>query len=167
MSIGMNSYNNRIRSPEGTYFITIAEGDAGNPELLLINCGKSGSIARAWADFTARLISRLLETKRITLSEIAEQASGTRSDKSRFVNPNLNCYSGPEAIYIAITQYMEDKRREQIENVVFESSKISRILDATPKRDLVIGERGARRLKKGRHRIQENLETDGESYMED
>jgi hypothetical protein len=108
-----DSISFRIKSPEGSFTIFFDE-DRKTKRLVRISAfaGKTGSQQAAWLDAFCRIMSRQLERGFLSLEDIETELSSIRTDKSLMNVNGLECTSGPEAIFIAIQKYKNEKFSE-------------------------------------------------------
>lgn len=107
------NYTYYVEAPEGEMHIAVLEDENGKPVRLWGHCGKSGSIVASWIDAFVRVVSIQLEKGLITINELRNELSSTTSDNSRInYTTGVKCASGPDAIFIALTKYINDKYEE-------------------------------------------------------
>lgn len=112
-------YIYKIEAPEGPMQIAILEDITTKKAVgILGHCGKSGTIVMSWMDAFCRIVSKQLEAERITINELREELSNTTSSEVRINHATgVRVSSGPEAIFIALTKYSNDKYEELIESL--------------------------------------------------
>ena len=100
----------RVRSRFGTVYVTLNETCEGVPSEIFLNTGKCGSDLAAHAEAIGRLCSLLLflpssvsEVERIEW--IIKNLSGIGGTK----NSQEEAYSVPDALAVALTQYLNGK----------------------------------------------------------
>lgn len=108
-----DSISFRVKAPEGAFTIFFDE-DRKTHKLVRISAfaGKTGSSQAAWLDAFCRIMSRQLERGFLTLEEIETELSSIKTDKSLISVEGVECTSGPEAIFIAILRYKNEKFKE-------------------------------------------------------
>ena len=110
----------RIETPLGTMFVNITEDEKGQPFEVFINLGKAGGAAMADVEAIGRLISLSLRSG-IPIREVHRQLRGIASDRATGLGPN-KVLSVPDAIGIALENWMRDKQGIQQELLKAESS---------------------------------------------
>lgn len=107
------NYTYYVEAPEGEMHIAVLEDENGKPVRLWGHCGKSGSVVASWIDAFVRVVSIQLERGLITINELRNELSSTTSDSSKInYTTGVRCASGPDAIFIALTKYINDKYDE-------------------------------------------------------
>lgn len=97
-----NNYNFYIPSPDGKATITISEYEDGSIYRIDMNIGKSGASVAAWCNALSRMTTFAL--KNFSLEQVIKELEDISSD--RFIYSNgMAIRSGPEALYVALTQY--------------------------------------------------------------
>lgn len=105
-----DSYNIRVRTPDGTMFVTIAE-ENNKAKFILINIGKNGSRLVAWATATTLLANSALENG-VSITKIARDLLGISTD-SPLIRPNeVEIKSGPDGLGYALLTYAAQKTYE-------------------------------------------------------
>lgn len=113
-----------VRTPIGNITVSIVE-DKGKPIHLFIHGGKNGSELSAYCDSIARLGSDLLKMEN-GLDRIMEHLSSISTGRSTIdYTTGIECRSGAEGIYIALTKYKNHKYKELMQ--VFGDYKPARI----------------------------------------
>lgn len=108
-----SNYTYYVDAPEGEMHIAVLEDATGRPVRLWGHCGKSGSIVASWIDAFVRIVSIQLERGLITVNELRNELSSTTSDTTRTnYTTGVKCASGPDAMFIALTRYINDKYEE-------------------------------------------------------
>ena len=106
----LNSYNFRIRTPDGTMYVIITEHPDGSPERIDVSAGKAGNSLAAWAAGICGLVNRLLELNEDITSIIQILSNITTWDyRLPDSNPNAKVYAGPDGIKVALLQYVRAK----------------------------------------------------------
>lgn len=95
----------KVESPDGSVYLTVVE-KGGSPYQIHIMIGRTGTQIRAWADATARLMTRLIRLG-VPISSIIEEISGITSDKSRRFGDGMQIRSGPEGVSHALYIYLQ------------------------------------------------------------
>jgi hypothetical protein len=100
----------RVRSPNGTLFLTIVEDNNGLPLRAIVQVGKTGTDVRAWADAIGRLMSRLLQYG-YGIELLISELSNIHSDSLVYTdNPEMMIIkSGPDALVQALLDYQRDR----------------------------------------------------------
>lgn len=103
----------RVRAPIGTIFVTLNENEEHHPFELFLNAGKCGSDITADAEAIGRLCSILLRLpspvtalERINL--IITHLTGISGSKD-IHDGNIHIRSVPDAVALALRQYLEKK----------------------------------------------------------
>lgn len=109
-----NHYIYYLEAPEGPMEIVILEDTVSAKAIgILGHCGKSGTIVMSWMDAFCRIVSKQLEDGKISINELREQLSNTTSGEVRTdYLTGVRVSSGPEAIFIALSKYSNDKYEE-------------------------------------------------------
>lgn len=100
------TYSYAVETPDGKMFVHILE-ENDLPVMVLINIGKSGTNLAAWADATARLVSRLLPNTGIY--GVIEELSGITSQGIRRLAKGETIRSGPEGVSYCLLKYRQEK----------------------------------------------------------
>ena len=100
------TYSYKVSTPDGTMFVHIME-EHDQPIMVLINIGKSGTNLAAWADATARLVSRLLPNAGIY--GVIEELSGITSQGLSRLTKGESIRSGPEGVGYCLLKYRQEK----------------------------------------------------------
>lgn len=106
------SVTERVRTPDGTLFVTIMEDDDSNPIMIQVNGTKSGTSVAAWCDATARLCNIALRNGVDFMTLVQELSNITTSRALRLVTGAM-CRSGPEGFAIALMRYRDGKNEER------------------------------------------------------
>lgn len=100
-----------VRTPVGNITVIVVE-DNGKPVHLFIHGGKNGTELSAYCDSIARLGSELLQYEN-GLDKIMEHLSSISTGMStKDYTTGIECRSGAEGIYIALTKYKNNKYKE-------------------------------------------------------
>lgn len=103
-----------VRTPIGNITVIIVE-DHGKPVHLFIHGGKNGTELSAYCDSIARLGSELLHYEN-GLDKIMEHLSSISTGASiKDYVTGVECRSGAEGIYIALSKYKTDKYQQMME----------------------------------------------------
>lgn len=100
----------KIKTPDGTLFVTIAEQESA-PRQVILHIGKSGHSLQAWADALARVVSLALRSG-LTLQSIIAEVSNISTDRKAFFN-GTSIRSGPEGLAHALLMYLASKQGVQ------------------------------------------------------
>lgn len=105
----------RVRTPDGTMFVIILEDKAGKPIGININIGKAGSPLVAWAQATAVLITRLLESG-IGVNDIISELSELRAERAPVLSGagQVPIRSGPDGLCFALMEYRKSKFKDLV-----------------------------------------------------
>lgn len=107
-----NSINIRVETPDGTMFAHIMENGEGKPCGVQVSIGKAGNAVAAWAQATAVLATKLLESG-VALNDIIALLSELRGDKRVLSGTGLiPVRSGPDGLCTALMMYRKDKYKE-------------------------------------------------------
>jgi len=98
----------RVETPDGTMFVHILEDEKGLPCKVNINIGKAGTNLSAWADASARLVSRLLPN----VHGVIEELTGLTCSRFKRMPHGEMIRSGPEGIAYALLKYNGMKYKE-------------------------------------------------------
>lgn len=102
-----------VKAPEGTMFVAIIEDNNSTPIAIDITIGKAGTLIQAWAHSMARILTVALEHG-ATLENFIEELSSQHSSKARrSIDSQVDIWSGPEAICMALLKY----KRQRFERV--------------------------------------------------
>lgn len=104
--------NFKIPSPVGDVFVAVGEDRRRKPVLLIITIGKSGSEVQAWSNVFSRFATEMLESGKVEIHDIMQLLSSTTSDRSRQTKEGINVRSGPEAVYLALVKYQQERYKE-------------------------------------------------------
>lgn len=118
-SVKFDSYSYTLESPEGKMYLFIDEDRASHrPVRISAYVGKTGSILRAWIDSFCRLATLCLESRTLDINDLRALLSNQSSDKeSRQLN-GVAIRSGPEALYIGLSRYIEDKQEQRDKQLI-------------------------------------------------
>jgi ribonucleoside-diphosphate reductase alpha chain len=120
----------RKETPLGTMFVHITEDDRGQPFEVFINLGKAGGAAMADVEAIGRLISLGLRSG-ISIQAIHRQLRGISSDRAVGLGPN-KVLSVPDAIGIALEDWMREKQGVQQELLRNDSGEVQAVPAAAP-----------------------------------
>lgn len=98
----------RVKSPEGTMFVTVTESDSGDPIAVDIAIGKAGSLIQAWARGMSRVLTTALESG-TPIERIVEDLSAHTSDQARHTEDGVVIRSGVEGVCYALLEYRRAK----------------------------------------------------------
>jgi ribonucleoside-diphosphate reductase alpha chain len=101
----------KMMSPLGTLYVTINEDEKGRPFEVFTTLGKAGGAAMADAEAISRLISLALRSG-IPLRTICHQLRGISCDRAVGFG-SKKILSMPDAVALAIEEYMADKEGQQ------------------------------------------------------
>jgi len=101
----------KMMSPLGTLYVTINEDEKGRPFEVFTTLGKAGGAAMADAEAISRLISLGLRSG-IPLRTICHQLRGISCDRAVGFG-SKKILSMPDAVALAIEEYMADKEGQQ------------------------------------------------------
>lgn len=102
-----NAYSIKLRSPSGTIFVVISEGDNGRPIMVQIYLGKTGSNLFAYLNAIGELITALLKVDK-SIDDVITLLSNTTADKLVY-NGNIPIRSDIDAIIYALLRYKKEK----------------------------------------------------------
>lgn len=104
------SANIRVPYPDGTMYVIIDEDDeTGKPYRIDIQVSKAGTSLAAWAAGLSAMIS-LLWQRGVDTKVIIEHLSQITSGKAhRTTKEGVKVYSAPQAVQVAISQYLQWK----------------------------------------------------------
>lgn len=106
------AYSFKIKTPEGTIYVHIAEDENEKPVRVLINVGKAGSVLAAWGDSLAVLVTELILQHNGVYRAI-ELLAGMSHDRARLLgSEGIHCASGPDGVARALLAYREQKYKE-------------------------------------------------------
>lgn len=103
-----SNYSFWVASPDGTITVIVAENKDNSPCAIFIHVGKTGSPIAAWADATARAVTRCFDGG-ATLEQVIEDISNITTDKFRANPSGYVCRSAVEAVAIALLRYRQHK----------------------------------------------------------
>lgn len=104
----------KVRTPDGAMFVIVLDNDDGKPVGIHINIGKAGSSLSAWANATAALVTKMLDSG-IGINEIIEELSELTTDKVTLSgDANVPVRSGPDGLCYALMVYRKEKYRELV-----------------------------------------------------
>jgi hypothetical protein len=101
----------RVSTPDGTLFVHIAEDEKGKLKQIMLNLGKAGTAASAWANSLAASLTMSIELG-ATLEDLLELLSNITSGSSPRLAIGGNCTSGPEGVWMALMRYRREKHEE-------------------------------------------------------
>ncbi len=101
----------KMLSPLGTLYVTINEDEKGRPFEVFTTLGKAGGAAMADAEAISRLISLSLRSG-VPLRTICRQLRGISCDRAVGFG-SKKILSMPDAVALAIEEYLEDKEGQQ------------------------------------------------------
>lgn len=107
------SYNIRVKTPDGTMFVTVVEKlneKIPTPIQVLIHIGKAGTGIAAWGSITESLVTLLFQ-KGVTIEEIMSMLSLNTSQNIAFQKVGVNIRSGPEGLVYALMRYQQERNR--------------------------------------------------------
>ncbi|MGZ0746477.1 adenosylcobalamin-dependent ribonucleoside-diphosphate reductase [Haloparvum sp. AD34] len=103
----LNGVTQRIETGYGKLYITINEGEAGQPFELFANIGHSGGYTNSFTEALAKVISTALRSG-VDPEEIVDELQGTRSPKVAW-DKGEQIQSIPDAIGTALRRYLDDE----------------------------------------------------------
>lgn len=101
----------RIKTPDGTLFVHIAEDERGQLKQIMLNLGKAGTAASAWAHALASALTLLIE-QGAKLEDLLTLLSSITSGSTSRLGIGGNCTSGPEGVWMALMYYRKEKHQE-------------------------------------------------------
>lgn len=101
----------RVKTPDGTLFVHVAEDDKGRLKQIMLNLGKAGTAASAWANALASALTLLIE-QGSQLEDLLSLLSSITSGSSARMGIGGKCTSGPEGIWMALMHYRREKHKE-------------------------------------------------------
>lgn len=101
----------RVSTPDGTLFVHIAEDDKGKLKQIMLNLGKAGTAASAWANALASSLTMSIELG-ATLEDILALLSNITSSSAPRIAIGGKCSSGPEGVWMALMRYRREKHEE-------------------------------------------------------
>lgn len=102
-----NCYSIRVKASSGTMFVVVSEDNKGNPCMVQIFLGKTGSTLFALLNTIAELINNLLDSGK-SIEDVIVAISNTTSDKIVF-SGNVPVRSDTDAIVYALMRYKREK----------------------------------------------------------
>lgn len=105
-----NAYAITVKAPSGTMSVIISEDDEGNPNMVQIFLGKTGSTVFALLNAIADLISSRLEAEK-NVDGVIVSLSNFTSDRLIY-SKNIPIRSDVDAIVYALTVYKKEKYKE-------------------------------------------------------
>lgn len=111
------SINIRVKAPEGNFYFMFDKDKKGKLVRIGAVAGKTGSQQAAWLDAFCRVISRQLERNYLTVEELKEELSSTRTMHSKVDLSGVEVTSGPEALFIALCRYTDAEFEELSKNL--------------------------------------------------
>ena len=110
-----DSVNIRVKAPEGNFYFIFDSEDDKLVRIYVVG-GKSGSTQAAWLDSFCRVISRQLERNLLTIEDLKEEFSSTRSDKSVRTG-GVEVTSVAEAFFVALCRFTDIKFKEYMNSI--------------------------------------------------
>ena len=103
-----NSYNYRVRTPDGTMYIIIMEDHNGKPFKIDAHVGKAGNAVSQWAQALCGLIDTLWSRGEET-GNIVGMLSGFISSRPVQISDGQKIFSGPQGIQQALIFYLQQQ----------------------------------------------------------
>lgn len=104
----------KVRTPNATLYVVIAEDEHKNPCMIQIHAGKSGSGLAAWAYGLAEMINLHLENDG-SIEDIITKLSNTTSDQVSFTDGKFKIRSDVDGIVYALLRYKYERYKEREE----------------------------------------------------
>jgi hypothetical protein len=101
----------KVKTTDGTMFVTFIEDDLGKTTHILIQIGKTGTQIRAWTESMEVLINTLLDAGEPLIS-IATKLSNINTDKCVYQGDRM-IRSGPGGLVYAINKHISVTTRKE------------------------------------------------------
>lgn len=104
-----DSWNIRVRTPDGVMYFTIVEDEQGNIEKILSSAGKTGSTLSLYVDAMCNLVSHIISRKLMSLNEIISVLSHYNTASIVYNEGGVPVRSGIGGLIYAIQKYRKQK----------------------------------------------------------